>query len=97
MSCGSIRTKFQWPIISVLLFLNYKLKPFQHFEHWPANLPLCAHAEGTHTAAVILCADLFKRPVHICHVARKEEVRVLLNFNVYGRQLSECGYFTFLI
>lgn len=46
----------------------------QHFEHWPKHLPLCAHAEGTHTAAVILLAELFKRPVHVCHVARKEEV-----------------------
>ena len=47
---------------------------FQHFENWPKHLPLCAHAEGPHTAAVILLADLYKRPVHICHVARKEEV-----------------------
>lgn len=46
----------------------------QHFEHWPKHLPICAHAEGTHTAAVILLSELYKRSVHICHVARKEEV-----------------------
>ncbi|XP_076085937.1 multifunctional protein CAD-like [Mytilus galloprovincialis] len=49
----------------------------KHFEHWPKHLPLCCHAEGTHTAAVILLSELFKRPVHICHVARKEEILVI--------------------
>ncbi|XP_052761178.1 CAD protein-like isoform X2 [Mya arenaria] len=49
----------------------------KHFEHWPRQFTLCAHAEGTHTAAVILMAELFKRPVHVCHVARKEEILVI--------------------
>ncbi|KAL4238950.1 hypothetical protein ACF0H5_003654 [Mactra antiquata] len=49
----------------------------KHFENWPPHLTLCAHAEGTHTAAVILCAELCKRPVHVCHVARKEEILII--------------------
>eukprot|EP00105_Crassostrea_gigas_P002518 XP_011415078.1 PREDICTED: CAD protein isoform X1 [Crassostrea gigas] len=49
----------------------------KHFEHWPKQLPICAHAEGTHTAAVILLSELYKRSVHICHVARKEEILVI--------------------
>ncbi|KAL4221656.1 hypothetical protein ACF0H5_019913 [Mactra antiquata] len=49
----------------------------KHFENWPKHLPLCTHAEGTHTAAVILLAELYKRSVHICHVARKEEILVI--------------------
>ncbi|XP_060593985.1 CAD protein-like isoform X2 [Ruditapes philippinarum] len=49
----------------------------KHFEHWPKHLPLCTHAEGTHTAAVILLAELYKRPVHICHVARRDEILVI--------------------
>ena len=32
------------------------------------------HAEGHTTAAVLLLCELYKRPVHVCHVARKEEV-----------------------
>ena len=39
-------------------------------------MPLCCHAEGQTTAAVLLLAELYQRPVHICHVARKEEVGV---------------------
>ena len=37
-------------------------------------MPICCHAEGRTTAAVLLVAQLYQRPVHICHVARKEEV-----------------------
>ena len=50
----------------------------QHFEHWPKNRPICVHAEEKSTAAVILLAELYKRHVHVCHVARREEVGVVL-------------------
>ncbi|XP_061197574.1 CAD protein-like isoform X1 [Saccostrea echinata] len=49
----------------------------KHFENWPKHMPICAHAEGTHTAAIILLSELYKRHVHICHVARKEEILVI--------------------
>lgn len=48
----------------------------QHFETWPSHLPIVAHAERQSVAAVLMVAQLTQRPVHICHVARKEEVRV---------------------
>ena len=32
-----------------------------HFENWPKNAPICAHAEGRTTAAVILLASLHNR------------------------------------
>lgn len=35
------------------------------------------HAEGQTTAAVLLLANLHKRPVHVCHVARKEEIEII--------------------
>lgn len=46
----------------------------QHVANWPKDRPLCVHAEGKTTAAILLLADLAKRPLHVCHVARKEEV-----------------------
>ncbi len=46
----------------------------QHFKHWPRQYPIVAHAEAATTAAVILMSQLYNRPVHIAHVARKEEV-----------------------
>ncbi|XP_034934748.1 CAD protein [Chelonus insularis] len=49
----------------------------KHFDSWPKKYPLCVHAEGQTTAAVILLASLHNRPIHICHVARKEEIQII--------------------
>ena len=35
------------------------------------------HAEGRSTAAAILLASLQDRPLHVCHVARREEILVI--------------------
>lgn len=57
----------------------------QHFENWPENRPIVAHAEGTNIPALIFVANLFNRHVHICHVARREEIEVI-------RAAKEKGY-----
>jgi carbamoyl-phosphate synthase/aspartate carbamoyltransferase/dihydroorotase len=49
----------------------------KHLASWPKKAPLCGHAEGQTTAAIILMASLQNRPVHICHVARKEEILII--------------------
>ncbi|RDD37936.1 CAD protein [Trichoplax sp. H2] len=49
----------------------------KHFENWPTHLPIVAHAEARTTAAVLLLAQIYNRPVHIAHVARKEEILVI--------------------
>ena len=49
----------------------------KHFDAWPKNSPLCVHAEGRTTAAAILMAALHDRPLHVCHVARREEIEVI--------------------
>lgn len=48
-----------------------------HFERWPACSPLVVHAEGRSIAAAILLASFHGRPVHIAHVARREEMLVI--------------------
>lgn len=45
-----------------------------HFVQWPVERPLVAHATGRSLAAVLLLAALNGRPVHVCHVSRKEEI-----------------------
>ncbi|CAG5127998.1 unnamed protein product, partial [Candidula unifasciata] len=60
----------------------------KHFEHWPRNVPICAHAEGTTTAAVILLAELFQRPLHICHVARRAEIVVIRSAKERGLKIT---------
>uniref|UniRef100_A0A0C9QZV9 R_1 protein n=1 Tax=Fopius arisanus TaxID=64838 RepID=A0A0C9QZV9_9HYME len=49
----------------------------KHFENWPKKYPLCVHAEGHVTATVVVLASRYNRPVHICHVARKEEIEII--------------------
>lgn len=56
-----------------------------HFENWPENRPIVAHAEGANIPALIFVANLFKRHVHICHVARREEIQII-------RAAKEKGY-----
>lgn len=46
----------------------------KHFENWPTDKPLCIHAEGETLAAALKLAEGMKRPVHFCHVSRKEEL-----------------------
>ncbi|KAH8409043.1 hypothetical protein KR009_005816 [Drosophila setifemur] len=49
----------------------------RHLQHWPKRAPIVCHAEKQSMAAVILMAHLLDRPVHICHVARKEEIQLI--------------------
>lgn len=49
----------------------------KHLVNWPKRAPLCVHAERQTTAAIILLGSIQNRPVHICHVARKEEILLI--------------------
>nr|DBA25415.1 TPA: hypothetical protein GDO54_009801 [Pyxicephalus adspersus] len=49
----------------------------EHFEKWPSHLPIVAHAENQTVAAILMVAQLYKRSVHICHVAKKEEILII--------------------
>lgn len=49
----------------------------KHLSNWPKKAPLCVHAEGQTTAAILLLANLHNRPIHVCHVARKEEILII--------------------
>jgi carbamoyl-phosphate synthase/aspartate carbamoyltransferase/dihydroorotase len=49
----------------------------EHFRQWPRRYPIVAHAEGRTMAAVILLAAIYDQPVHIAHVARREEILLI--------------------
>jgi carbamoyl-phosphate synthase/aspartate carbamoyltransferase/dihydroorotase len=48
-----------------------------HFASWPAHRPLVVHAEGQAVAAAIGLSAARRRPVHIAHVSRAEEIRLI--------------------
>jgi carbamoyl-phosphate synthase / aspartate carbamoyltransferase / dihydroorotase len=45
-----------------------------HMGAWPKTRPLVVHAEGRTLAAAILVSALVDRPLHIAHVATREEI-----------------------
>lgn len=49
----------------------------KHLTNWPKRAPLCVHAESQTTAAIVLLASFVNRPLHVCHVARKEEILII--------------------
>jgi carbamoyl-phosphate synthase/aspartate carbamoyltransferase/dihydroorotase len=49
----------------------------QHFQSYPPQYPIVAHAESRTLAAVILMAALYQRPVHLAHVSLKEEILLI--------------------
>lgn len=59
------------------LKLNDLTDWLKHFHNWPKKAPLCVHAESQTTAAVLLLATLHNRAIHVCHVARKEEIQIV--------------------
>uniref|UniRef100_A0A7N6B3K3 Multifunctional protein CAD n=1 Tax=Anabas testudineus TaxID=64144 RepID=A0A7N6B3K3_ANATE len=60
----------------------------EHFEKWPKNMPIVAHAEKQTVAAILMVAQLYQRPVHICHVAKKEEILIIRAAKQKGVQVT---------
>lgn len=84
-------------VVGLKMYLNDTYGPLcmdtvsdwlKHFEKWPRHMPLCCHAEGPRTAAVILLASLQQRPVHICHVAREEEIAIIKAAKAQGHAVT---------
>ncbi len=49
----------------------------EHFAKWPMNRVISVHGEERTMAAAILMASLYNRPLHICHVSRREEILLI--------------------
>ncbi len=49
----------------------------EHVQNWPATSPLCVHAEGPSLATAILLAEIYRRPVHLCHISLRSEILLI--------------------
>ncbi|MCP4350525.1 MAG: amidohydrolase family protein [Desulfobacterales bacterium] len=49
----------------------------EHFAKWPKNRVISVHGEERTMAAAILMASVYNRPMHICHVSRREEILLI--------------------
>ena len=69
-----------------------------HFAEWPKTAPLAVHAEGKTLAAATRMAALHDRPVHLCHVSRKEEILLIRLAKEQGLKITceVCPHHLFL-
>ncbi|HXF68872.1 MAG TPA: amidohydrolase family protein [Thermoflexus sp.] len=49
----------------------------RHFQAWPGHRPIAVHAEGRTVAMVLGLVALFRKPVHFCHISRREEILLI--------------------
>ena len=79
------------------LYLNQTYGPLRlddmsvwkaHFLAWPADRPLVAHAEGQTMAAAILMSALTDRPLHLAHVATREEILMVRDAKAHGLKIT---------
>lgn len=70
----------------------------KHLKLWPKGAPIVVHAERQATAAVILLASTLDRPVHIAHVARREEIEIIRSAKKRGIKVTceVCPHHLFL-
>lgn len=60
----------------------------EHFARFPKDRPILCHAEGRTVAAVLMCAHLEERSIHICHVSRQEEIEIIRDAKMRGIQVT---------
>src|SRR3972149_2052004 len=59
-----------------------------HMSAWPAARPVALHAEGRSLAAALLFTALADRPVHVCHVSRREEILLIRKAKEKGLRVT---------
>jgi carbamoyl-phosphate synthase/aspartate carbamoyltransferase/dihydroorotase len=70
------------------LLLNSTLDWIEHIKNWPDNRPLCVHAESKTLAAILHIANLYKKKIHVCHVATREEIELIKQSKLAGMQIT---------
>ncbi len=54
------------------------------FQHWDRAKPIAMHAEGQSVAVGIGLAAVYRRPVHFCHISRKDEIELIAQAKAAG-------------
>jgi carbamoyl-phosphate synthase / aspartate carbamoyltransferase / dihydroorotase len=79
------------------LYLNQTYGPLRldamplwlaHFKSWPKHRLLVAHAEGQTLAAAILMAALTDRPLHLAHIATREDILIVRAAKEQGLKIT---------
>lgn len=70
------------------LLLKDSLVWAKHIEKWTSKNPICAHAESKTLPAILHIANIYKKHIHICHVARKEEIELIRLSKLAGMNVT---------
>lgn len=54
------------------------------FERWPRRKLIAMHAEGPNVATGIGLAAAYRRPVHFCHISRRDEIELIAAAKTQG-------------
>lgn len=60
----------------------------EHIKNWNHHQPICVHAERQTLAAIIHLANIYGKRLHVCHVARKEEIDIIRESKKAGMNLT---------
>lgn len=58
------------------------------FARWPGPGPIAVHAEGIALAACLALARLYKRPLHVCHVAQAADIELIARAKAQGSPVT---------
>jgi len=73
-------------VAGLKLYLDHTFGPLRlddlesarsHFAAWPADRRIAVHAEGRSLAFALLLSHLYRRPLHVCHVSRRDEILLI--------------------
>ena len=60
----------------------------EHFRSWPAQSPVLVHAEGKMLRLALALAQRYRRALHVCHVARREDILAIREAKVSGAPVT---------
>lgn len=60
----------------------------QHIAGWPTSRPIVTHSEGDVLPLVLELARRYSKPLHVAHVATREEIELIVAAKERGQQLT---------
>ncbi|MFZ0548761.1 MAG: amidohydrolase family protein [Candidatus Promineifilaceae bacterium] len=58
------------------------------FSTWPRHKIIAMHAEGQSVAVGIAMSAIYKRPVHFCHISRRDEIQLIATAKASGLRVT---------
>ena len=83
--------------VALKIYLNETFGPLRvedlpdlmdSFQHWPRKKLIAMHAEGPSVAVGTGLAIAYQRPVHFCHISRRDEIELIAAAKAQGAPIT---------